>query len=619
MGVRIAHRGPDDAAVWVDASNGVCLSHRRLAIVDLSPAGRQPMTSHDGRYVMIFNGEIYNHKLIRRELETRFGVIAWRGTSDSEVLLETIARLGLAEALSLAGGMFAFAVWDRAERRLMLARDRVGEKPLYYGLIGSTFFFASELKAFQAHPDWRGELNAAITPSYLRFGYVPAPQSIYRGVFKLEPGRYISAGLGELAQAKTQPYWRFPAPTTAAIDEDAALDTLETTLRRAIGRQLEADVPVGCFLSGGIDSSLVAALAQADASRPIRTYSIGFDDPELNEAPFAEAIARHLHTEHTELYVDGRTAVGVVPQLAEIYDEPFADSSQIPTTLLSRLTRQHVTVALSGDAGDELFGGYDRYAFLERVRWLFERVPAPLRSMGAATLTAVPAGLTVSIAKRVPGIGDKVSATRLERVASFLRYRSGHEAYKDLMSQFPAPSAVAPALVEPASMLDERTYMEAAGELVPWAAYIDSLTYLPDDILVKVDRASMSISLETRVPMLDPEVIACSAQFPWGVKRKGGSAKWPLKTLLSRHVPTHLYDRPKRGFGVPLAAWLRNDLRDWAEALLQPGVGLMPGILDAGAVNRLWQDHLSGRHDHKSRIWTLLMLQQWAVENRISA
>ena len=616
MGNQIAHRGPDDSGVWTDPYSGVCLSHRRLSIVDLSPAGHQPMTSQDGRYVMIFNGEIYNHKRLRNDLEARFGGIAWRGTSDTEVLLEGIARLGFTEALGKAEGMFALAAWDRAERRLMLARDRVGEKPLYYGLVGSTFIFASELKALQAHPDWRGELNTSIVPSYLRLGYVPAPHSIYRNIYKLEAGHFISAPAGELNQPQPLPYWRFPLPTSTRMDERNALDVLESTLRSAIGRQLEADVPVGCFLSGGVDSSLVTALAQSVSARPIRTYSIGFDDPDFNEAPFAAAIARHLRTEHTELYVDGPTAVAVVPQLSQIYDEPFADSSQIPTTLLSRLTRQHVTVALSGDAGDELFGGYDRYALLERVRWVFEQVPAPLRLAGAAALAGAPASAVLSFARLLPEIGPRLSVTRLERVASFLRYGTGYDAYKDLMSQFPAPSLVAPSLAEVDSKLDDKVFRRAIDGLPPWAAFIDALTYLPDDILVKVDRASMAASLETRVPMLDPEVIGCAAQFPWPLKRKDGISKWPLRALLARHVPRELFDRPKRGFGVPLGSWLREDLREWAEALLQPGVGLIPDILDAGAVGRLWRNHLSGRRDNKYRIWTLLMLQQWAVENR---
>jgi len=611
MSDRIAHRGPDDAAIWSDADAGACLAHRRLSIIDVSPAGRQPMVSASGRYVLAYNGEIYNHAELRWELEAA-GFHCWRGHSDTEVLVEYIARHGLEQALRAASGMFALAVWDRRDRRLALARDRAGEKPLYYGIVGGAFVFASELKALTAHPEWVGELDRAVLPSYLRFGYVPAPHSIYRGVHKLEPGCLLSAAAAELGETQPSPFWEFPLPRAHGISPMEAVDKVDAGLRRAVRRQMEADVPLGCFLSGGIDSSCVTALAQAQSTRPVRSFSIGFDDPRMNEAPFAAAVAAHLGTDHTELYVDARQGQATAPELANIYDEPFADSSQIPTLLLSRLTRQHVTVALSGDGGDELFGGYDRYHLLGRAMPIF-RLPASVRRAAAEAMTRSPVALLQAACERMaPSIGP-LTPSRAERVAAFMRHPSGFEAYRDLMSQFADPGEVATYVAELPTRLDCRAYRNDIRGLLPWAAFVDAVSYLPDDILVKVDRASMAASLEVRVPMLDPEVIQLAAGLPWSLKRKGGVAKWPLRRVLARYVPPALFERPKQGFGVPLSAWLRGELRPWAESLLCDGVGLMPDLLDPVAVQRLWREHLSGERDQPSRIWTLLMLQQWAV------
>ena len=619
MGERIAHRGPDDCGVWSDPAAGICLSHRRLSIIDLSPAGHQPMISHDGRYVIVFNGEIYNHHDLRRKLESRAELASWRGRSDTEVLLEAIAQLGLDAALREATGMFAFALWDRWKRTLSLARDRAGEKPLYYGRVGTTFMFGSEIKALEAHPHWQPQLNRDVVASYLRYGYVPAPHSIYRTIQKLKPGHVLTATIEQLeAEPVSHAYWRFPVPEPARRTDAATIEGLDEVLRRAVGRQMEADVPLGCFLSGGIDSSLIASLAQAQSSSRIRTYTIGFDDPDHNEAPFAAAIAKHLGTDHTELYVSAEIALETAANLGSIYDEPFADSSQIPTLLLSRLTRQHVKVALSGDAGDELFGGYDRYDFLNRSKWVFLFVPGGVRAMAAHTLSSLPTDALQSIFARLyPSARSRLTATRMDRLATFLRYGSAYEAYKDLMSNFAVPQNVAPRSVELPTSLDDLELRRRCQSVMPWAAFIDAVTYLPDDILVKVDRASMAASLETRVPMLDPEVIAFAASIDWNTKTKHGSGKWPLKQLLARYVPRSLFDRPKRGFGVPLAQWLRGELRPWAESLLENGVGLIPEILDAAAVARHWREHLSGEHDHKSRLWALLMLQQWAVQHGV--
>jgi asparagine synthase (glutamine-hydrolysing) len=615
MAGRLAHRGPDARGVWSDAGAGVCLAHRRLSIVDLSAAGRQPMVSGDGRHVLVFNGEIYNHRDLRHALEAETGGVCWRGHSDTEVLLELIARRGVAVALSKAAGMFALAVFDRARRVLTLARDRVGEKPLYYGRQGEAFLFGSELKSLAAHPAWSPRLNRDVLPSYLRYGYVPAPHSIYEGVRKLEPGHFLTLNVdGGACEPRSAPYWEFPLPRGVAVSEDEAVEALDARLRGAVRRQLEADVPVGCFLSGGIDSSTVAALAQAEASRPVRTFSIGFDDPRMNEAPFAAAVAKHLHTDHTELFVTAAMAQETAPHLAEIYDEPFADSSQIPTLLLSRLTRRHVTVALSGDGGDELFGGYDRYELLGRTLWAF-RTPAAMRNAAAAVLGHAPTGLLERFARKLsPSVGA-LNPSRIERMQAFLRHPSGYDAYRDLMSTFAQPARLLAADGELATRLDREESRRCVDGVLPWAAYIDAVSYLPDDILVKVDRASMSTSLEVRVPMLDPEVIELAASLPWELKRRGGVSKWPLRAVLERYVPRALFERPKMGFGVPMAEWLRGDLRDWAQSLLTGRVGLLGDVLDAGEVGRLWDEHLSGARDHKARIWTVLMLQQWAVDH----
>lgn len=615
MGERIAHRGPDDHAVWTDAAAGVCFSHRRLSIIDLSPAGRQPMVSQDGRHVVMLNGEIYNHPDMRAALEAEFGAIAWRGHSDTEVLTEYLARKGLEKALVDAYGQFALAVWDRSDRVLSLARDRAGEKPLYWGRVGRSLVFASELKAFAAHPDWAPRVDAAALNPLLRFGVVPAPMTIYQGVRKLRPGYVVSGAVTSLVEGDDgRPYWTFPRPDPVPLAQIPDLmGELKSTLARAVGRQMHADVPLGCFLSGGIDSSLVAALMQSQSARPIRTYSIGFEEEDLNEAPFAAAVAKSLGAEHTELYVSDADAQGLVPSLGDVYDEPFADSSQIPTTILSRLTRRHVTVALSGDAGDELFGGYGRYEALSRLRWVLEAAPVGVRSVFAAALPLAPVSLLGALAKVVsPASASRFNDEKVARTQSFLRLKGPHEAYAAIYASHSKMAALAPQSPPLSTPLDDPELQRDIRPVEAWAAYVDSVFYLPDDILTKVDRASMSASLEVRAPFLDPEVIALSARFPWTIKTRNGIGKWPLRQILAGHVPRALFERPKMGFGVPLAQWLRGGLKGWAEDLLRPGQGFMGAGVDALAAQALWRDHLSGRHDHKGALWPVLMLQQWA-------
>lgn len=615
MGERIAHRGPDSWDCWADETVGVSFAHRRLSIIELSPSGAQPMSSSDGRYVVVFNGEIYNFEDLRVWVEAAAGRV-WRGRSDTEVMLEALSLYGIEATLQRCNGMFAIALWDRQEHTLTLARDRIGEKPLYYGLSSDTFLFGSELKAFRAHPSWRGRMDSSVLPSYLRFGYVPAPRTIYEGIWKLPPGTFATVPLAKLGEPLVPaPYWTFPKPNPTGMDPVQAVDELQDLLRASIRRQTVSDVPLGAFLSGGIDSSVVTAMMQEQSSRPVRSFSIGFDDPALNEAPHAKAIATHIGTEHTELYVSARQAMDLAPSLGEIYDEPFADSSQIPTTLLARLVRDHVTVALSGDAGDELFGGYVRYDVLQQFQAFGGGVPEPLRGALAKMIGVVPLGplrfVTGLVSK---DIAARVRPDQISRVQRLLRMESGQTLYRNLMSQISEPGHLISA-PERSSLLDNKALWNEIGASGPWAAYTDALTYLPDDILVKVDRASMASSLEVRVPLLDPDIIALASRVDWKTKTHDGQLKWPLKTLLERYVPRSLFDRPKMGFGVPLGAWLRGDLRSWAEEILRSDVGPVAGHLDAVEIQRLWDDHLSGRQDSASALWTILMLKDWSLRN----
>lgn len=623
MSAALSHRGPNDSGAWVAPEDHLALGHRRLAIVDLSPQGHQPMQSPSGRYVMIFNGEIYNFPVLRKRLETRSAVSGWRGHSDTEVLLAAIDCWGLEHAVKQCIGMFACAVWDRREKNLYLVRDRLGEKPLYYGWSGNTFLFASELKALRVHPDWRGEVNRDALALLLRHNYIPAPYSIYRGIHKLRPGTILRLPLG--AAPGTYPhapvaYWSAKAAIEQAHADPfigtacEATDALEDLLKDAIGRQMVADVPLGAFLSGGVDSSTVVALMQSQSVRPIKTFTIGFCEQAYNEAEHAKRVARHLGTDHTELYVTPQQAMDVIPQLATLYDEPFSDSSQIPTFLVSRLAREAVTVSLSGDAGDELFGGYSRYFLTQSIWKKVGWMPAGLRQILAASIKSLPHRLLEGLfnSSMTPSHLRRARLPdRLYKLADILTFEHPQDLYLQFVSHWKAPTQVVPgAQALPTVMTDPQRWGNLP-DLMQEMMYLDLLSYLPDDILAKVDRASMGVGLEARVPFLDHRVVEFAWRLPGHLKIAGGQGKWLLKEVLFRHVPRHLIDRPKMGFGVPINDWLRGPLRAWAEHLLDERRLREEGFLAVAPIRAKWSEHLSGQRNWQAYLWDVLMFEAW--------
>jgi asparagine synthase (glutamine-hydrolysing) len=602
-------RGPDSSGEWADQAAGIALGHRRLAILDLSPTGHQPMPSADGRFVIVFNGEIYNFQELRKELEAVGH--SFKGHSDTEVLLACFMQWGLQESLPRLAGMFAFAVWDRQERRLHLCRDRFGEKPLYYGWMGRTFLFGSELKALRAHPAWQGEVNRDVLPLYMRHGYIPAPYTIYRDVHKLLPGHLLTLSEADLHSqrlAEPQAYWSLREVVAAGQatpfkgNFSEAVSQLDTLLRRSVAGQMIADVPLGAFLSGGIDSSCVAAMMQAQSTQRVKTYTIGFREKEYNEAEQAKAVAAHLGTEHTELYVSAGDALKLVPRLPQIYDEPFADSSQLPTSLLAELTRRHVTVALSGDAGDEVFWGYDRYKLAERYWRRLACLPKFFRKSAARALA-----LSSPLLKHLPSSprGRKIieRLPQLPEAAADREtfYRFGISCWRD-EGQGVVGASTLPHPFKAAS--PQMPY-------VSWMAYIDTLTYLPDDILVKVDRATMDVSLESRAPYLDHRVVEFAWSLPQSFKFDGRVQKKILRQVLDRYVPRRLVERPKKGFGVPIDYWLRNELREWAEALLEPTRLKNEGYFDVPLIQRRWREHIDGAWSWHNDLWNVLQFQAW--------
>ena len=629
----IVHRGPDDGGAWVDAGMGVALGHRRLSILDLSPLGHQPMASASGRYVIAFNGEIYNHRALRKELECSPSpqtspsggkrAVSWRGHSDTEVMLAAFERWGVEEALTRFNGMFAFALWDRHERVLHLARDRFGEKPLYYGWMADTFLFGSELKALKVHPAWRGEIDHGAVALYVRHNYIPAPYSIYRGIRKLLPAHVLSISFanGKRETPQSHAYWSAKAVAEAGIrhpfagTEAEAVESLDGLLRDAVALRMEADVPLGAFISGGIDSSTVVALMQAQSIRPVKTFTIGFHEKGYNEAEHAQAVAKHLGTEHTELYVTAAETMAVIPQLPEIYDEPFSDSSQIPTFLVSKMTRQHVTVALSGDGGDELFGGYNRYFWgrdiWRKVGWM----PKPARVAMAHGLTALPSQGWDRIFSTVEAILPRRLQTslpgdKLHKLAGVLACASPEAMYRGLVSFWEPESVVLGASEPPTALTDDGQWADVP-DFTQRMMFLDLVSYLPDDILAKVDRASMAVSLEVRVPLLDHRVAEFAWTLPSAMKIQEGQGKWPLRQVLYKYVPRELIERPKMGFGVPIDEWLRGPLREWAENLLDESRLKREGFFNSGAVREKWNEHLTGNRNWAYHLWNVLMFQAW--------
>lgn len=615
MGNAIYSRGPDSSGVWYNKQDGIGFVHRRLAIVDLSEAGHQPMSSLSGRYMLVYNGEIYNHQVIRDELEI-LNPRSWNGHSDTETLLASIEQWGLKVTLQKAHGMFSLALWDNETKQLHLARDRFGEKPLYYGFQQGNFLFGSQLNALRAHPEFKPEINRDAIALLLRHNYIPAPYSIYQQIYKLLPGCMLT--LKENKELYMETYWVARDVMDGKTDRNEHISVeqqlieLEKTLKEAVAQQMSADVPLGAFLSGGVDSSLIVALMQAQSTKPVKTFSIGFDDPRFNEAEFAKAVAKHLGTEHTELYVTADDALAVIPKLADIYDEPFSDSSQIPTFLVSQMARKHVTVSLSGDAGDELFCGYNRYLLTQKLWHQISRVPTPFRKLAATMLTVVPVDTWNKVSRLLPiryhilNLGDK-----LHKAAGVLACCNVEQLYLRLVSHWQNPEDIVLGSKEPRTALTDPQRKACLTDPILQMMAQDTLSYLPDDILVKVDRAAMAVSLETRVPFLDPKVFEHAWRLPKELKLHDGKSKWCLRQILYRYVPKDLIERPKMGFAVPLDVWLRGPLLVWAEELLAEQRLNEEGFFDTQAVRTMWKEHLSGKRNWQYQLWDILMFQAW--------
>ncbi|MBO9480328.1 asparagine synthase (glutamine-hydrolyzing) [Salinisphaera sp. G21_0] len=623
MGDAIHHRGPDDTGWWCDNQAQVGLVHQRLSILDLSSAGHQPMVSDSSRFVIVFNGEIYNHLELRLELDSLASgkSTAWRGHSDTETLLAGIDAWGLEATLRRTVGMFALALWDKNERSLYLARDRMGEKPLYFGWQQGVFLFGSELKALKAHPAFKAEIDRGAIALQMRHNYIPAPYSIYSGINKLQPGYCVKVTSSEKCrQSEPWPYWSFQKaveygrfnPFTG--NEIEAVNELDTLLRSAVAQQMIADVSLGAFLSGGVDSSTIVALMQSQSSRPVKTFTVGFNEASYNEAVHAKAVAEYLGTEHTELYVTPQQTLDVIPRLPALYDEPFSDSSQVPTFLVSEMTRRHVTVSLSGDAGDELFGGYNRYVKTQRWWESICRIPPPLRRLTGRCLKILPSctwdqfGENIARItgnnKRWHNLGNLVS-----KLADVLAVSNNSGLYRHFVTHWPDPASIVINGVEPPTQVTQPQLH--LNNILEQMMALDSLSYLPDDILCKVDRAAMGVSLETRVPMLDHRVVEFAWRLPLDMKIRDGQGKWILREVLYKYVPRELIERPKMGFSVPIDSWLRGPLRDWAESLLNEARLRQEGYFDPAPIRQKWAEHLSGRRNWQYHLWDVLMFQAW--------
>ncbi len=629
MNSAISHRGPDKNGVWLDKNSGIVLGHQRLSILDLSSKGNQPMQSKSGRFVLTYNGEIYNHLKIREELKKNNTNLKWKGSSDTETLLESIDFWGIEKTLSKIDGMFAFGVWDQKIRSLILARDRIGEKPIYYGWQGKennkVFLFGSELKSLKVHPEFEGEINRDTITLQLRHNCIPAPHTIYKNIYKLLPGHYLELKQNDLAKKllnNPKQYWSLKDIVMNSnknklnfnyveIEED-----LEKKIKKSVEKQMISDVPIGAFLSGGIDSSTVVALMQSKSTKPVNTFTIGFNENDFSEARYAKKIAKHLSTNHTELYVSSREAMEVIPKISTIYDEPFSDSSQIPTYLVSQLTKQHVKVAITGDGGDELFCGYNRYIKTEKFSTLFQFTPLVLRKILASIIHSIsPQNLDKlsnfwSSFNQTVNFGDK-----MHKGANILSAKNFSDIHYILCSHWQNPTNVVKNSEEPGTLLTKFKPDLANLNNQEQMMVLDLLTYLPDDILVKVDRAAMASSLETRVPFLDHNLIEYVFKIPHSFKFKNGQGKWILKKILEKYVPNNLTDRPKRGFEIPLAAWLRGPLRDWAEDLLNEKKLEKQNYFNSKLIREKWSEHLSGKKNWQHHLWDILMFQAWVEKN----
>jgi len=613
MAARLNHRGPDDRGVWIDADSGVALGHTRLAVIDLGPAGAQPMVSACGRFVLAYNGEIYNAPELRAELEDAGRT--FRGHSDTEVMVEGFAAWGVRATVERLTGMFAFVAWDRKTRTASLGRDRLGIKPLYWGRVNDSLVFASELKALTVFPGWSGEIEPDAVAAFLRYGYVPTPMSIYRGIRKLAPGTLLEYRAdGEI---RNEAYWTLSDVAASGqadlLDgpEDAAQEAVESLLTDAVRRRMVADVPLGLFLSGGIDSSTVAALMQANSATPIRTFSIGFHEQAYDEAAYAKKVAAHLGTEHTELYVTPAEAQAAIPKLQHIYDEPFADSSQIPTYLLSEMTRRHVTVALSGDGGDEVFAGYNRYGQGLALAKASRRLPGAMRSGLARAITSVSPGVWDRLSWTLPErIRPRLAGEKMHKLAAVLP-KNREEFYESLVTQCDDAESIVTGAAAANSIFRDSAMAGPFADEVSRMQYLDTLHYLPDDILTKVDRASMAVSLEVRVPLLDHRVVELSWRLPLRLKLRGGTGKWLLRQIAYKYVPERLLQRPKMGFGVPIDDWLRGPLKDWASDLLSPSALGRSNLLDPAPIAIKWDQHQTGRRNWQHFLWNVLMFASW--------
>jgi len=616
MVTTLSHRGPDDEGIWFDPKSGIALGHRRLSILDISQEGHQPMVSASGRYVIVYNGEVYNFKTLRNEL-IKHGY-SFRGHSDTEVILAAIEAWGIESAINQLIGMFALALWDNSEQQLYLVRDRLGIKPLYYGWSNGTFIFASELKALCAYPNFQPSIDRDALTLYFRYGYIPTPYTIYQDISKLPPGHILQLSTNK--KENNQRIWAYWSIKTVAkkgpkepLSKDSyeSVERLETLLKDAIGIRMIADVPLGAFLSGGVDSSTVVALMQAQSTRPIKTFAIGFEESGYNEAEYAKAVAQHLGTEHTELYVSPTEAMDVIPQLPILYDEPFADVSQIPTFLVSQLARQHVTVSLSGDGGDELFYGYDRYAYAPRIWQKVGWIPYWLRQSIVQGMEIASPEIWNKKLQQIPFIKQRDRTQVIRHLINTLFAENQSAYYKQLMSHWQIPTSIVINGREPTTAFTTTKQMSFEQNMVQYANFIDFMTYLPDDILTKVDRASMGASLEARVPLLDHRIVEFAWQLPIALKMREDKGKWILRQVLNKYVPATLIERPKKGFGVPIGKWLRGPLREWAEDLLNEPRLQQEGFLSAKPIREKWKEHLKGNQNWDNQLWTVLMFQAW--------